>query len=239
MALSECCQEVVSLYWAGLTEWPVGGCVSMPGSQHHPSADICCTRNAVELVFGCILILQFVSSSHCLAEQTGGSARLACINCLCLAHCLLLITLINFNSPRSQHHSSCFSDRHTHNYTDSFPHAYTDRHECAFVRTQPCICFTAWNSQQLLNWFLHLTAFLSFGSNLIILQLWLKTRGKQLRNNYIRASGKVCFYIHNVTDSSFWKFSFLYIISTGEDYMKKEWLKEKWRSESNKIVFVT
>lgn len=32
MALSGGCQEVVSSYWASLTEWPHGGCWSMPGS---------------------------------------------------------------------------------------------------------------------------------------------------------------------------------------------------------------
>ena len=75
----------------------------------------------------------------CLAEQTGSSARLACINCPCLARCLLLITLINFNSPGSRHHRSCFqtgththTHTHTHECSDSFPHACMGRHECIF-----------------------------------------------------------------------------------------------------------
>lgn len=116
MVLSERCQEVVSSYWAGLTEWPVGGCVSMPGSQRLP------LRGHLLRVWkscGVCLWLHLNPPSlrlqPCLAEQTGSSARLACINCPCLARCLLLITLINFNSPGSRHHHSCFqTGTHTH-----------------------------------------------------------------------------------------------------------------------------
>lgn len=83
-----------------------GGCVPVPGSHAALlSVDICCMwKNCVEFV--CILILHLCSLS--LAERTGSSACLACINCPCLARCLLLIILINFNSPGSHCHSSCY-----------------------------------------------------------------------------------------------------------------------------------
>lgn len=107
MVLSECCQEVVSLYWAVLTEWPVGECVSMPGSQRVPSVDICCVWKSCGVCLWLHLNPPSLRLQPCLAEQTSSSARLACINCPCLARCLLLITLINFNSPVSHHHRSC------------------------------------------------------------------------------------------------------------------------------------
>lgn len=105
----------------------------------------------VEKLCGVSLRLHLNPSSlqlkPCLAEQTSSSVCLACINFPCLAHCLLLITLINFNSPGSHRHSSCFFCTGTHNYTDTFPHAIFDRHECILVWMQPCICFTMWDSQ--------------------------------------------------------------------------------------------
>lgn len=59
----------------------------------------------------CILSLHLNPPSlrpwPCLAAKTSSSARLASINCPCLAHCLLLITLINFNTLGSHHHRGC------------------------------------------------------------------------------------------------------------------------------------
>lgn len=89
-----------------VASWRVDACLCQAPMQHLPSMDICCMqKNCVEFVCGCILILHLCSLS--LAERTGSSARLACINCPCLACCLLLIILINFNSPGSHRHSSC------------------------------------------------------------------------------------------------------------------------------------
>lgn len=119
-----------------VASWRVDACPCQAPMQRLPSVDICCMQEScVKFVCGRILILHLSSSS--LAERTDGSARLACINCPCLARCLLLIILINFNSPGSHRHSSCsfffFIYRHTRNYTGSFPHAYLDRHECILV----------------------------------------------------------------------------------------------------------
>lgn len=114
--LSECCQKVVSLYWAGLTEWPVEGCMSMPSSQHLPSVDICCVWKSCGVCLWLHLNPPSLRHQPCLAKQTSSSVCLACINCPCLARCLLLITLINFNSPGS-HHRSCFqSGTHIHSH---------------------------------------------------------------------------------------------------------------------------
>lgn len=90
-----------------VASWRVDACPCQAPMQHLPSTDICCIRkkNCVEFFCGCILILLLCSLS--LAERTGSSARLACINCPCLARCLFLIILINFNSPGSHCHSSC------------------------------------------------------------------------------------------------------------------------------------
>lgn len=90
-----------------VASWRVDACPCQAPMQRLPSTDICCMRkNCVEFVCGCILILHLCSPS--LAERAGSSARLACINCPCLARCLLLIILINFNSPGSHCHSSCY-----------------------------------------------------------------------------------------------------------------------------------
>lgn len=89
-----------------VASWRVDACPCQAPMQRLPSVDICCMRkNCVEFVCGCILILHLCSLG--LAERTSSSARLASINCPCLARCLLLIILINFNSPGSHRHSSC------------------------------------------------------------------------------------------------------------------------------------
>lgn len=119
MVLSKCCQEVVSLYWAGLTKWPVGGCMLMPGSQCLPSVDICCVWESCGVCLWLHLNPPSLQLQPCLAEQTSSPARFACINCPCLAHCLLLITLINFNSPGCQYHRNCLqTGTHTQAHTD-------------------------------------------------------------------------------------------------------------------------
>lgn len=79
----------------------------------HTHTDICCVcvcvwKKLPSFVSGYILILHLLGSASRLGP--------ACINCPCLARCLLLITLINFNSPGSRHHSSCFYT-HTHTHT--------------------------------------------------------------------------------------------------------------------------
>lgn len=110
-----------------VASWRVGACPCQAPMQRLPSVDICCMREScVEFVCGRILILHLSSLS--LAERTGGSARLACINCPCLARCLLLIILINFNSPGSHCHSSCsffFLYTGTHAITQTHSHMHT------------------------------------------------------------------------------------------------------------------
>lgn len=111
-----------------VASWRVDACPCQTPMQRLPSTDICCMRkNCVGFVCGCILILHLCSLS--LAEWAGSSARLACINCPCLARCLLLIILINFNSPGSHCHSSCyfffFFNTGTHAITQTHSHVHT------------------------------------------------------------------------------------------------------------------
>lgn len=125
MVLSKCCQEVVSLYWARLTKWPVGGCVLMPGSQRLLSVDICCVWESCGVCLWLHLNPPSLQLQPCLAEQTSSPARFACINCPCLARCLLMITLINFNSPGRPYYSSCLqTDSHTHTQLCTYSHLH-------------------------------------------------------------------------------------------------------------------
>ena len=166
--LSERCQEAVCSHWAGPSEWPV----SMPGSQRHSLRGHLLCVEKLRRVCGCILILHLCGCSRARPSRPAAPARLACINCPCLARCLLLITLINFNSPGSLHHHRGCLQTGTHTRTvHTGGNTYLYGHNQHFMSSVRYATFFK---------LISLSRYVPLILLTMILQLWFKIRGRQL-----------------------------------------------------------